>query len=265
MKIKSRVLTSMTCIVMILFAACNMRLCKNETSDSQDSKQAQPNSFIWYDGGMLCEYEGFFDLTKTTKQEIQNAHSLVYSDEFIIKNSPHVGELKDIKKLNCNAIKNAYLDEKKRLSNMELPKNKVWEILRQEKLRELEEFYKLFKIKCEAFLTDNMEVLREFDKKDECLDFYATALINGGDDLLSAWEHLTKLQAAKNGYPENIWSRYHAQRNSENKFQYAKIELLGYGWNNCAVKHIYNFDRSKGWEEFRKLFTSITEIHCDEP
>jgi hypothetical protein len=240
-----------------------MKLCKNETEDPKEIKQTQSASFVWHDE--LCEHEGFFDSTKMTKQQVQNAHSLISADEFRINNNPFVVELKDIKRLNCNALKNAYLNEKKRLSNMKLPENKIWETIRQEKLREIEQLYKLFNIKCEVLLMDNMKALREFDKNDECLNFYATALIQGGDSLLSAWEHLTKLQASKNASPESIWSIYHEQRESENKFQYAKIQLLTFGWNNCAVEHINYFDDSKGWKEFKKLFTSIKEIHCNEP
>ena len=260
-KMKNRFFTFMICIVMTLFIACNLKLCKNETSDSGEIKQTQPDSFVWYSD---CENEGFFDSTKMTKQQIQNAYSLIANTEFD-NNNPSIIKWEDIKRLNINALKNAYLKENERLSKMELPKNKIWERLRQEKLWDIEQWYKLYKIKCEAFLTDNMEVLREFDKNDECLNFYASALIDGGDNLLSAWKHLTELQAAKNGYPENIWAIYHEQSNSENKFQYGKIELFSYGWWNCAVKHIDNFDTSKGFEEFKKLFISIKVFNCIEP
>ena len=271
-KMKNRILTLTTCMVMMFFIACNLKFCanetpasgeikqaQNETSDSEEIKQAQPNSFAWADG--LCEYEGFFDLTKTTKQQIQNAYYLIANIDFIFSSEidPPINEWKDIKRLNSSALKNAYLRENERLSKMELPENKIWETLRQEKLRVIEQWYKLYKIKCEAFLTDNMETLREFDKNDECLDFYATALIDGGDNLLSTWEHLTKLQASRNAYPDRIWAIYHEQSSSKNKFQYGKIQLFNYGWWNCAVKHIDKFDESKGWKEFEKLFISIKE------
>ena len=108
-------------------------------------------------------------------------------------------------------------------------------------------------------------MFREFDKNYKSLNFYATVLIDGGDNLLSAGKHLTELKASKNVSPERIWAIYHEQRNSENKFQYGKIELFDYGWWNCAVNRIDNFDESKEWEEFKKLFISIKEFNCDEP
>ena len=248
----------------MVFAACNMKFCKNTASDSEDHPQAQQSSFAWDEG--LCSYEGFFDSTKTTKQQIQNAY-LLLSEEFRINNSIHVYKLEDIKRINKNALKNlekAYLDENKRMSSLELPKNKAWENLRQEKLRETKQLYKLYKIVCEAYLNDNMKALKEFDKNDQCLTYYSDVLIQEGDSLLSAWESFTEQQASQNSSPERLWAEYHEQRNSENKFQHAKVRLLTFAWWNCANEHIEYFDRSKGIEEFNKLFTSINEI-CDTP
>ena len=264
---KKKLLTLMTCIAMTLFIACNMKFCKSETSDSEETKKEQPNSFVWY-ADDLCEYEGFFDLTKITKQQIQNAYSLCYSEWHTFDNNlPSIHYLEGVKKINKNTLKdleNTYLNRKKKLSNFKVPENKFWETLRQGRLRETEQYYKFIKMKYEVFF-NNKSSLKEFDKNDECLTLYSDAIIQGGDSLLSAWEHLTKLSAAKNASPERIWSIYHERRNSEDKFLYAEMDIVSYGWNNCAVKYLDWFDDSKAMEEFKKLFTSIKEISCDEP
>ena len=263
---KKKLLTLMTCIAMTLFIACNMKFCKSGTSDSEETKQGQPNSFIWYYD--LCEYEGFFDLTKITKQQIQNAYSLCYdyNHNTFTDNIPSVHIIKEIKQINKRTLKeleNAYLEKKKKLSKMELPKNEVWETFRQEDLWEMEQYYKVYKIMYEVWL-DNEEALREFDKNDECLTYYSNALIQGGDALLSAWEHLVKSRAVEFENPGALL-RYQEERDSEYKFLYGKKEILIFGWYNCANKHIEQFDDSRAMEEFKKLFTSIKEIACDEP
>jgi hypothetical protein len=245
-----------------------MKFC---SSDSEKNKQQ--DSFAWNDD--LCKYEGFFDPTKVKKQEIQNALSLISRNPEDLENyGPAVYELKDLKRISSNGfkkLKEVYQNQIKRLSEIELPKKKVWETMRREKLRETEQLYKKYKIVYEAYLTDNMQVLKEFDKKDKLLNLYADALINGGADLLSAWEHFIELQISKHGSPESRRTIYHEQLNSENKFKHAKIDLLTFGWGNCANEYIDHFGGSRGekWskhnEEYRKLFTSIKEIECDMP
>jgi len=244
----------------VLFMLCIVTMFITVRNAASEPKQA---SFVWKDE--LCEYEGFFDSAKTAKQQIQNACLLAGGEEFNINNYPAVFKLEDIKRLNINAFEKEYSDKKKRLSNMELPKDKIWETFRQEKLRELEQVYKLYKIEYEAYLNNNMEALRKFDKTDECLTYYSNALINGGDSLLAAWKRLTEEQASQNAYPEEIRVAYNEQRKSVNKFQYAKVYLLTFGWGNCAVKYIAWFDNSKASKEFKKLFTSIKEIQCEYP
>ena len=259
---KKKLLTLMTCIAMTLFVAC-----KGKTSDSEEAKQAQQDSFAWeyYDG--LCKYEGLFDSEKTTKQQIQNAYLLAGGTEFDIAKRPAVYKLEDLKRLSKNALnssKNEYLDKKKRLTNLALPKDKVWDTLRQEKLREMEQTYNLYMIEYKAYLDDDMEALKDFDKNDECLTLYSDALIKGGDTLLSAWESSIKLHAEKFSNPR-VLAEYMEQKDSDNKFNHAKIWLLAFAWGNCAVKYIDWFDSSKGRKEFEKLFTSVKEIQCNEP
>ncbi len=225
--------------------------------------KAQTTSFVWVDE--MCEYESIFDSTKTTRKQIKSAYSLVMWDEFRIHNTPSVHNLEDLQRLNIDTLENEYIDKKHKLVNLQLPDNKVWEVFRHEKLNEIEQLYKLSLITYKAYLTDEIEILNQFNKSDTCLTYYSSALINGGDSLLSAWEHLTKIQSEKNALPEKIWSKYFEQRNSENKFQYGKIQLLTFGWWNCAVKHIDYFDHQKAFKEFEKLFISTREIYCDEP
>ncbi len=225
--------------------------------------KAQTATFNWSDE--TCEYESLFDSTKTTRQQIKSAYSLVYWDEFRIQNTPSVHGSEGLQRLNMDTLKNEYIEKKHKLLNLQIPDNKVWEGFRNEHLNEIEQLYKLSLITYNAFLTDEIEVLKQFKPNDPCLTYYSNALINGGDSLLSAWEHLTKIQSEKNGNPENIWSKYHEQRNSENKFLYGKIELLTFGWWNCAIDYVEYFDNQKAIKEFEKLFISTREIYCDIP
>ena len=244
------------CILTVLVTGCGQAA---TVSTNTDSVVVQTSIFIWADD--ICEYESVFDSTKTTRIELQNAHLLMMDwGDFNIRNTPTIWNNSVDRR---EALKNEYVDKKTNLLDLDLPKNQIWETLRQEKLQEIEQFYKFSDVFYDVFLFDNMEAFGELEENESCL-YYSTALTLGGDSLLSAWRHLTEIQASRNARPENIWSTYQRQMNSENKFQYAKEQLLVFGWWNCAVEHMDGFNQRKAREEFEKLFTMTKIKECEE-
>ena len=70
--------------------------------------------------------------------------------------------------------------------------------------------------------------------------------------------------AKKNGAPDVFWKRHNKLLTSDDKLLYAKLDLLGYGWNNCANNYVFHTDTSLEYEnEFEKLFIKVTS-ECDE-
>jgi len=226
--------------------------------------KGQIATFVWLDE--MCEYESSFDSTLTTREQINNAYSFVGFNEFRISKTPSVHKIEDISRLNLDSLDFEYNDKKSRLLKLKLPDNEIWETFRQKQLYEIDELYRLCKVTYNAFLTDNFQDLKKFNEDDTCLQFYSTALILGGDSLLSAWKYLTEIQASKNCCPEKIWMKYNEQVNSEIKFQHGKVQILTFGWWNCANRYIdYFVEYQKVYDEYVKLFTLTKEIHCEDP
>jgi hypothetical protein len=226
--------------------------------------KGQVATFVWSDE--MCEYESKFDSCKITREQIINAYSFVGLNEYRISKTPSVYKIEDISRLNLNSLDFEYNDKKSRLLKLRLPDNDIWETFRQNQLNEIDELYRLCKLAYNAYLTDNYQDLKKFNEDDSCLQFYSAALIFGGDSLLSAWKLLTEVQASKNGSPENVWTKYNEQLNSELKMQHGKIQIMTFGWWNCAVDHIAFFTEYQNvYDEFLKLFISTKEINCEDP
>jgi hypothetical protein len=68
------------------------------------------------------------------------------------------------------------------------------------------------------------------------------------------------------GSPEIAKKEFEEQFNSPEKFQYAQVEVMGFGWWNCANALIDRADKSAENErEFKKLFKRTRTVECDEP
>jgi len=223
----------------------------------------QNSKFIWFDE--LCKYESIYNTTLYSENQILNCYSLLILDEFRIHNTPFVFKPEDIMRLNLDTLDNEYKKESQKLKSLDLPKNKVWETVKNKKLGELEQIYTLSRIAYKAYLDSIPTILKQFKKSDTCLIKHSDALISGGDKLLKDWYFITSLQAARNAFPQKIWDTYNEQLHSKNKFLYAKIEVTTFGWWNCALNHIEYFDNTHAVEDFKKLFISTKILFCDEP
>lgn len=71
--------------------------------------------------------------------------------------------------------------------------------------------------------------------------------------------------SAKNADPDRIMNDFYSFKNSNEKRDYATIDLLNFVWWNCNNNQLDPFDEYENMEkEFTKLFTKITS-ECDEP
>ena len=130
-------------------------------------------------------------------------------------------------------------------------------------LAELEGSYQLRKITIEAYKDPQVLLNNQFTNY--CKQYAEALSSNDSTKRLSTWKKLAEEQKEKNGNPEFFMKNFQEKFNSANKLVYAKIELMAFGWWNCANHQIPHIDRDGGMEEeFNKLFTNIKSA-CDEP
>lgn len=221
----------------------------------------QPATFKWADE--QCQYESTYDPGKISIAQIKACYSLTKWDEFRIQYTPPVFTVEDIEQLSLDSLHQEYNAKKQKLNSLDLPDIAEWERIRQEIAAEIDQSYHLSKIAYSAYKSAAPTVLREFAHQDSCLDKYSEALITGGDRLLDVWGDLIAQQAEKNAEPDLIWARYQEQGASNEKHVYAKIDVLTFGWWNCAINYVDYFDPAKAISTFATLFVSTKKIHCD--
>ena len=99
-----------------------------------------------------------------------------------------VFKYEDIKNLSVAKLDNEYNQRIKELKTLDIVKNDYWETIRQNKLRETEQFYKLSRLTIQSYTNPN--VLKQAENAGECREKYAEPLANGGDSLLDAWKRV---------------------------------------------------------------------------
>ena len=210
---------------------------------------AQEKSFLFEDE--LCRYEAFYDSTKYSEKQLNDTFKLTQGYFNIYTEDEQ--QLDDTYKLS-----------KKEILGFQIVKNPYFNTLRDSIVQFLDWTYRIKKIEFAARKGKTKDLLKYF-QKNSTVKLYSEALHKGGDDLMEAYEHLTKEQMKNNAAPEVLWNEYVKNSKSGQAQQLAFEQVLSYGWWNAVnheLPHI-NMDGSQ-MEEFQKLFSRVKTIDCDE-
>ena len=223
----------------------------------------QTSIFKWEDE--TCSYKSIYNIKLYTEIQISNSYKLTYKDEYSFRSIiVIINKIEEVEKIHMDLLENEYQYKRNIIISMDLPKKQYWENLRKIKLAELDQYYKLQKIKILSF--SDPKYLRQFKQTDSCILKHSNALIAGGDSLLNDWHDLTSQLAMNNGSPEKVWEDYYIQLNSKDKYNYARITVTKFGWWNCAnrfINYVDNFiDDETQKTEFLKLFIKTKTIEC---
>ena len=81
-----------------------------------------------------------------------------------------------------------------------------------------------------------------------------------------AWREVNEESRTKNADPERLKRIFESQMRSPDRMRYALLEVMTFGWSNCANELIeYVVHDETPPEEYKKLFTKVRTIKCDEP
>jgi hypothetical protein len=139
-----------------------------------------------------------------------------------------------------------------------------WQEVKRHRLLELAEQYQLKKLVVAAYFTP--DVLLRTPYPEPCRAFAAALASPDTAVVLQAWRRLVEAQKQNNGAPESLEETYQRQYDSPDRLAYAKIELLTYGWWNCAngqQKEAAFFENNSQHQEFNKLFSKV-DSDCDD-
>jgi hypothetical protein len=228
----------------------------------QASVFAQTKKFRWMTE--LCEFEGTYDSKKYTPAQLRDTWKLLSLGYFPNTIDPTPDKYAGIKTLSVDTLNKEYQARTNALKRLNIIKTKYWVALRQRHLKELEQVFQLSRATILGYA--DPAKLREITFADACVNKYVNPLIAGGDSLIAIWREVNEETRKNNASPERIKSIFDSQFNSPEKFQYAQVEVMRFGWWNCANSFIDREDRYEENErEFRKLFNRTRTISCDQP
>lgn len=211
-----------------------------------------------------CEFEGTYNAKKYSEKQLRDTLKLFATGNFRIEANATPLDFEGVEKLSVAALDAEYNSKSAGVRNLNLIKSPYWEAVRQKKLNELEQVYKLSRATMLAY--KNPAMIRDYANAPSCVKTYANSLINGGSELLAIWRRVNEDGRRKNADPERVRRIFDQQLNSPDKYKYAQIEVMTYGWWNCAnefIQYEEGYDRQQ--KEFKKLFTRVRTIGCDEP
>ncbi len=216
---------------------------------------------------VLCEYEGTYNTKKYTARQIDDTRKLLFSDDLRLSTfRATVWEYKDIAAIDITAFDNEYKAVKARIEALEVIKTPFITAFKNERLRELEQVYKLGRTTMQAYTEP--AVLSQFSFAEKCVKEYAGPIAAGGESLVAAWRKVNLASQAKNGNPTRLQQRFDEQNASPDRLKFALVETMAFGWWNCANAEIAyaRTDNSEQMiKEFAKLFVKFRTVSCDEP
>jgi hypothetical protein len=203
-----------------------------------------------------CTNTGTFDPKKYSKEELKNSYDLWFTFSGItLETDANAYFIEDINKLDATKLFLEYIN-KKALYNRKTVSTPFWDKLKTERLQELEDYYELKKITIEAYSDPSILLNNKYSAK--CSEYVKALSSNDTIELLKAWRNFIEVRKSKGEVDEKLKEDYDKKYNSKDHLLYARIELMTYGWFNCAnsqIKRIEELDTIEN--EFDKMFITI--------
>lgn len=227
------------------------------------SAAAQTATFEWSDH--LCEYAGTYDTKRYTRAEIEGTAKLYAMSGIPLAFRATVWNHADIGNLDTGELDRECKEKRAELVNLKLVKSEYWEQVRAAKLKELDEVYRLSSVTARAYREPAL--LRTYEGAGECKQRFAEPIIAGGESLIKAWETVNLASRAANADPDRLKREFEQQKASTDRLKFALVETMSFGWWNCANNEIPypEPDHEQHEREFKKLFTKVKDLGCDEP
>ncbi|MFB9863181.1 hypothetical protein [Rufibacter immobilis] len=269
-------------LIVALSALTTVSSCKNEDKPSAKSsipiqekvipqtlasKTDSIRTFIWETD--YCEHQGTYNSNVYSEQQLKDTHYLWYEFssinvlEDVTLDYPNDLTLENINQKSFK-LDSDYHGAKNKLNNLHLIPDKFWTRIKELKTKELDELYALSKRTIEAYKTPAILLNNSYSAL--CQEYVDALASEDSVALFKAWEKLIEEKKKKNGAPELLADKFKEQRQSPKRLLFAKLELMTYGWWNCANhQRKYNslYQEMPMEQEFNKLLIRM-KSECDD-
>lgn len=213
----------------------------------------------------LCDNKGYFDSNTYSREEIEGTYKLWFELGGSLLDTPFVHNLKDLTEVKNNQNKilakldKDFAERKAQIQNLKVVNTPYWQDIKKKSNEELIQSYEKLKIQIQAY--SNPAVLL---KNDKCKNF-SKALNSNDEQMFAEWRKLREEMSKTNGDPQRIMDEFNEQLSSSDNKDYAIIDLITFGWGNCANDKIQRVSHDEKMNnEFNALFIKI-DSECDEP
>jgi len=223
---------------------------------------AQTRNFRWQDE--LCSYEGTYNAAKISLSQLKNTLKLARPGSYSLDRNSTVWKFEDIDRLDVAGLDLEFKTKVAELRSLEVAAIPYWQEFKSKKLRELEQVYRLERVTMRGYRDPS--ALLDYAAAPACTTRFARPIIAGGDTLLAAWRQVNEESRTKNADPERLKRIFENQLRSPDRLRYALLEVMTFGWSNCANALIeYVVHDETPVEQYKKLFTKVRTLKCDEP
>lgn len=243
----------------------------SETTAQQDAEAelAGLKKFAWQTE--MCESWGYYDPNTYTEQQLRDTYFLWF--EFNSVTSFDADVTLDYPELFNHAyisstsqkLDDDYKRTSEKLKKLDIIPAQPWLDLQQLAIKHFDELYELKKLTIEAHLDSTL--LLDTPYTNAC-NSYAEALASADSTLLlNTWRQVVELKKSTNGIPENVERKYQEKLNSPDKMLHARIDVMTFGWWNCANRQRKYIDGIHGDRNlqaaFIKLFVKVGD-DCED-
>jgi hypothetical protein len=238
------------------------------TEAQKDSLKTGQNKQIFNFTTELCDNKGQFDSKKYSREEIEGTYKLWFQYSSLLLNKPSVFKPETLQEVRRNKDKILakldadFAEKKKALESLKVVNDQYWKNIKAQKIQELILEYEFDKTEITAFSDPSVLLNSKFSKN--CENF-VRALNSDEDVMIDEWRKLRIQMSKKNGSPEKVMDEFESNLHAQNKNEYAIVDLITFGWGNCANNSIKRVEHDEKMEKaFNSLFIKI-DSKCDEP
>lgn len=225
----------------------------------------QPKQEVFNFGTELCDNKGYFDSNKYSRKEVEDTYKLWYELSGSLLDTPFVHNLKDLNEIRNNKdqilakLDKDFAEKKAQITNLRIVNIPYWQDIKKKSYEALIQSYEMEKIQIIAYSDPSILL------KNNACPHFSKALNSTDEQMFAEWKKLREGMSKNNSDPQRIINQFNEQLNSADKRDYATIDLITFGWGNCANDKVQRVSRDEKMNnEFNALFIKI-DSECDEP
>ncbi|WP_347216611.1 hypothetical protein [Chryseobacterium sp.] len=225
----------------------------------------QPKQEVFNFVTELCDNKGYFDSNKYSRKEIEDTYKLWFELSGSLLDTPFVNNLKDLNEIRNNKdqvlakLDKDFAEKKAQIMNLKVANIPYWQNVKRKNLESLVQIYEMEKTQIIAYSDPSILL-----KNNGCSHF-SKALNSTDEQMFAEWKKLRERMIKDNSDPQRIINQFNDRLNSVDKKDYATIDLITFGWGNCANDKIQRVSHDERMNnEFNALFIKI-DSECDEP